>query len=552
MVSSRKRTVEIDVIVDDKQASSKLRGIGDDAQKSGKRFSDLSGGMKAAALGAGAFIATNVVGFLKDAAVNAMADVKAQQQLELAVDNATTATGKEIDALGDYIDKTQAATGITDDQLRPALANLVRATGDVEKAQELMATAMDISTATGKPLETVTMALSKAYMGNVASLGRLGIRVRDTEGDYLSFEEVVDKANETFGGATQQAAESTEGKLARLAIAVDEAKEGFGEMILLPVAEWFADIFGNLEQAGDQNFLDAVLTDVKAIFDETENRKENPGIQALIDSFGALGDMLNIGTTPAVMAVSRATQDARRLGLDPLTGAVVDAVPEFKDAERATDDLRDATEDNADAARDATDAFYDNQDALRASIDPLFAVEKAKRDVAEAQQAVLDAEKEFGTNSPEYMDALAAVRDASYGLRDAEKAVGDQMPVTSETLRQELRGLHVYTEEQIDKIIAEFERVNAFRFRVPRSVSDVRHITGGGPQAHSGGTIPGQYRGQEVPILARAGEFVSQGGRDPSNGHGGGDIIIQVDGREIARAVRPHAVRDSRTGKPWQ
>ena len=98
-MTSRKRTVEIDVVVDDKAASRDLKNIGDSAQKSAKGFSGLSGGMKAAAIGAGAFVATNVVSFLSDATKNALADEAAQKQLALAVENTTGATSSDIDAM---------------------------------------------------------------------------------------------------------------------------------------------------------------------------------------------------------------------------------------------------------------------------------------------------------------------------------------------------------------------------------------------------------------------------------------------------------------------
>ena len=60
--------------------------------------------------------------------------------------------------------------GVADDQLRPAFANLARATGDVTKSQELLTLSTNISAATGKDLESVSIALSKAYGGNVAGL----------------------------------------------------------------------------------------------------------------------------------------------------------------------------------------------------------------------------------------------------------------------------------------------------------------------------------------------------------------------------------------------
>ncbi len=71
--------------------------------------------------------------------------------------------------------QTSLATGVADDQLRPALQRLAVSTKSTEEAQKLLTLALDISKASGKDLETVTNALGRAQDGNVTSLGRLGL-----------------------------------------------------------------------------------------------------------------------------------------------------------------------------------------------------------------------------------------------------------------------------------------------------------------------------------------------------------------------------------------
>ena len=262
MATSRKRTVEIDVVVDDKAASSKLKNLGDDAQKSAKGFSGLSGGMKAAAIGAGAFVASNVVGFLKDATVAAAEDEAAQVDLALAIRNATGATDGQIAATETFITKTSLATGVADDQLRPALEELVRTTGDLEGAQDLLGVALDIAAAKGIPVEAVTKAMGKAALGNVGALGRLGIATKDAEGNVLTFEEAVAEANRTMGGAADEAAQTGAGAMARFGVVVEEFKEAIGAPLLDALANVLNGLLKfkeQLDEPGSQSWMDGVV-----------------------------------------------------------------------------------------------------------------------------------------------------------------------------------------------------------------------------------------------------------------------------------------------------
>jgi hypothetical protein len=125
---------------------------------------------------------------------------------------------------------------VADDQLRPALQRLALSTGDVSKAQDLLKVALDVATATGKPLETVANALGKAYDGNTAALGKLGIGLSAAELKTMSFTQVQDKLSTLFGGAAAANAETYSGRLARMQVAFDEAKETIG-FALLPILE---------------------------------------------------------------------------------------------------------------------------------------------------------------------------------------------------------------------------------------------------------------------------------------------------------------------------
>jgi hypothetical protein len=166
----------------------------------------------------------------------AIEDEKAQTQLALALENATGATNAQIAATEQSILKMSLATGVADDQLRPELGRLVHSTGDITKAQDLLTTALDISTATGKPLETVANALGKAYDGNTAALGKLGIGLSSAELKTMSFTDVQGKLTSLFGGAAAANAETYAGRIARVKVAFDEAKETVG-FALLPILE---------------------------------------------------------------------------------------------------------------------------------------------------------------------------------------------------------------------------------------------------------------------------------------------------------------------------
>ena len=189
---------------------------------------------KAAVPAAAGLVAVGAALF--DATKGAIEDAAAQDKLAGVIERTTGATDAQIKANEDWISVQGKLLGVSDDELRPVMGRLIKATGDVTKAQELASQAMDIAAASGQPLETVTKALEKAYGGNTTALQKLAPEYRDMIKDGASFEEVMALMAKTTGGAASDAANTAQGKFERLGIALSETKESIGAA-LLPAVE---------------------------------------------------------------------------------------------------------------------------------------------------------------------------------------------------------------------------------------------------------------------------------------------------------------------------
>jgi len=200
---------------------------------------------KAAVPAAAAF--TAVAAGLFDAAKAAMDDQAAQKALARQIQRSTKATDAQIAANEEWIETQGKLLGVTDDELRPALAGLVRVTGSISKAQKAASLAMNISAAKGISLEASTKALERAYGGNLNALAKIAPELKGLIKDGATAEQVFAALNKKFGGEAAAAAETTQGKFKRLKVAFDETKESVGEGLLpiiegaLPYLQRFAD-----------------------------------------------------------------------------------------------------------------------------------------------------------------------------------------------------------------------------------------------------------------------------------------------------------------------
>jgi len=172
-------------------------------------------------------------------------DAQSQAILAQAMKNSTGASSAQIAATEDWIASMASATGVADDQLRPALGSLVRATGDVTKSQDAMKVALDVSAATGKDVESVSAAIAKGYAGQTTAIGRLvpGIdKAVLASGDMTA---IMGELAAKTGGSAAAAADTAAGKMAIMQNSLDEAKESIGAG-LLPVMATFATLLARV------------------------------------------------------------------------------------------------------------------------------------------------------------------------------------------------------------------------------------------------------------------------------------------------------------------
>jgi hypothetical protein len=306
------------------KGAKETRSFGDKITKFGK----IAG---AAFAVAGAAAVAYAGKLLKDGVESAIADEKANALLANTLRNVAGATDETIEKTLAYTRATELATGVTEDELRPSLNRLTIATGDVSKAMELQKLALDISAGSGKSLEAVTQALAKAQEGNTASLVRLGIGLNAAQLKTMSMEEVTASLSDTFDGAAATAADTYEGKMARLSLAFEDVRDTVGGFILeaitpmveavvtkvMPALASFADRLGGKDGLkgtfdvfvqGAKNIFIPIFNGIKSAFDTIkksvmDNKEEFTTLFNFLKDYVApfLGGALRI----AIMAIGK-------------------------------------------------------------------------------------------------------------------------------------------------------------------------------------------------------------------------------------------------------
>jgi len=278
------RALTLKLLADVDNFTKNLNKADKDVMSFGDKVADFGkkAGLAFAAAGAAAVAYAGKLAI--DGVKSAIEDAAAQEKLALTLRNVTGATNAQIAATEDYITQTSLAFGITDDDLRPSLERLARATGDVTKAQKLQTVAIDVAAGSGKSLEAVTNAMARAAEGNTAALGRLGIGLSAAQLKTMSMDEITAKLADTFENQAAAKADTFQGKLTRLQIAFDEGKETVGSYILTAITPMvevivnrvipaIADFTNNL---GDKlrpviEFLTPITNGLRSAFNSVKN-----------------------------------------------------------------------------------------------------------------------------------------------------------------------------------------------------------------------------------------------------------------------------------------
>jgi hypothetical protein len=231
-MAGQSRTLKLSILADVDQLKKSLNTGSNEVQSFGDKIGNFGKKAGLAFAAAGVAAAAYASKLLIDGVKSAIADEAAQTKLATTLQNVTGATNAQIKAVEAQILKTSLLTGKTDDELRPSFDRLLRSTKDVTRAQELQALALDISAGSGKSLEAVSNALAKSAEGQNTALGKLGVGISAAELKTMSFEQITAKLAGTFENQASKQADTFEGKMLRLNVAFDEAKETVGSYVL--------------------------------------------------------------------------------------------------------------------------------------------------------------------------------------------------------------------------------------------------------------------------------------------------------------------------------
>jgi len=259
------RTLKLSILAETKDLVAGLNTASKETQTFGDKATEFG---KKAAL-AFAVAGTAALAFAADAVKAAAQDALAQEKLAETIRATTNATTAQIAGVEDYITATSIAVGITDDELRPAFSRLVRSTKDTEEAQRLLNLALDLSVAAGKPVETVANALGRAYDGNTAALGKLGLGLDANLLKSKDNEAIIKSLETTYGNFAEGAAETAAVKFERIRIATDEAKESIGAA-LLPIVQELSDYVLTTVVPNLESFING-LTGQGSLTEASEN-----------------------------------------------------------------------------------------------------------------------------------------------------------------------------------------------------------------------------------------------------------------------------------------
>jgi hypothetical protein len=163
-------------------------------------------------------------------------DAREQAQLARQINASTTATEAQIAATNEYIMQQELLSAISATELRPALAILVRHTGDLAKAQQLLSLAMDVSVGTGRDVFDVAERMAEGFTGVLTPLEELDYGLVQSIENGASFDDIMGSLAATFGGAVAKDAETAAGRFARMQVQMQQVQETIG-YALLPIIE---------------------------------------------------------------------------------------------------------------------------------------------------------------------------------------------------------------------------------------------------------------------------------------------------------------------------
>lgn len=499
----------------------------------------------AAGAAAGAFAAKLAV----DGVNAAIEEEKQLAILKQTLDN--VGQGFAMDEVNTFIDNLRFATGVTDDELRPAFEKLIGVTKDASSAQKLLQASVDASVGSGKDLSSVSMAVAKAVAGSSTALKKLIPELDATTIKGGGAEKVIAALSSRFGGSASAAAQTFAGQLQRLQDGFAELTESFGKGFIDSLdqskksmdgmAQTMRDLQPLAESTGQQiGSMASALAGLTKVLEMGQSAWESvpSWIKAIITPLTA---MINpIGTAiqyfewfNLAAGNDGATKTSRQLAdefirsgksaaimSEMMESSALPTTHELGDAAASSSDsilllresIRLATRslspltaafDEANAAMDRRQSMQDYRDALKAFItDPS----------AETRDAAVSAAIDMANSFDKPKQAIKFTGDAMADIIDAAKDAGVRIP-------PEVAAIQAAFEVANDPITRTKQLLEDIPRNIPVTITVTttettaggRPIATGGPVYATGGPVRaalGTHASDNVPAMLSRGEYV--------------------------------------------
>jgi hypothetical protein len=349
--------------------------------KAGKSTTSLEKSVKSLGRTLGLTLSASAVLAYGKASVKAASDdIKAQKQLALALKN----VGLERDAATaeGYVQRLESEFGIVDDKLRPAYASLSIATKNTAETQRILGIALDISASTGKDLEAVVAALTKAYLGNNATLSRLGVGIAKADLKTKSFKEITDQLAVTFAGSAKTSADSFAGSIDKLSIASNNAKEIIGTSLIGALTSLGKDKNIDNLATGIESAAKSLANFVDSIVYLKEQIKSIPGF-GLVSFLGSgVTDLLGRFSPQRLAELIKAIRGFQGMGNVAMTGGSNMDIQKFEAQQKKLAAAQAAAVKKAAAAKITADKKAAANQAKLAKSESIFNLEKIQIEAA--------------------------------------------------------------------------------------------------------------------------------------------------------------------------
>ena len=234
-------TLKLLLLGEDRSASKALKGVGDEADKVGKKTS-IAGGVMKGALGATIVAegAKAIVGFGVDSVKAYQDAAKSQRQLEDAYKRFPAISDVSISKQRELNQAIQDKTGADADDIASSQSVLARYKLTGSQISAMTPLMVDYAKRTGKDLPAAGTTLGKALGGNAKAMKELGIKFKDTGDPAKNFDAIMKGLQEKVGGFAESEASTLDGKLDILQTKFGDVQEEIGAQ-LLPVMLQLAD-----------------------------------------------------------------------------------------------------------------------------------------------------------------------------------------------------------------------------------------------------------------------------------------------------------------------